>query len=101
MLDELSVKLLSVYYCVQSCPLLWTHQPAQLSTQRAQGSCALRPKYRPLPLTMCGYCFEAAATVCSIKRSNVRTAMPVGPFSRKGFASSPQAVPAMSRCAQE
>src|SRR5882672_1430425 len=33
--------------------------------------------------------------------SNVRTAMPVGPFDLYGFASSPQAVPAMSRWAHE
>src|SRR5687768_2933800 len=33
-------------------------------------------------------------------RSNVRTAIPVGPLERYGFASSPQAVPAISRCAQ-
>src|SRR6185436_7327450 len=33
--------------------------------------------------------------------SKVRTATPVGPLDRCGFASSPQAVPAISRCAQE
>src|ERR1051326_3329341 len=33
-------------------------------------------------------------------RSSVRKAMPVGPFDRYGFASSPPAVPAMTRCAQ-
>src|SRR5947209_5732765 len=32
---------------------------------------------------------------------SVRTAMPVGPFERYGLASSPQAVPAISRCAHE
>src|SRR6185295_18431296 len=36
----------------------------------------------------------------SMNSIRVRTAMPVGPFDRNDVAGSPQAVPAISRCAQ-
>ena len=37
----------------------------------------------------------------SMNSTKVRTATPVGPLDRKGVAGSPQAVPAISRCAHD
>ena len=54
---------------------------------------AVLPSASPLPVA------SLPALAVNASSASVRTATPVGPFGRYGFASSAHAVPAMSRCA--
>ena len=83
MLDHLWVKPVKrVLLCTVASTTVDTSATQAIGTKGARITLPA-PILRLLLLTMCDYCyFEADATARSIKRSNVRTAMPVGPFAR-------------------